>query len=63
MALAKWTKKLTKRELAHMAEGSSTGKPTLHSLKGNLASQHELGITCFECESIARKLSISLPAN
>lgn len=61
MATAKWMKKLTKRDLRHLAEESDSGRATLSSLKANLKGQHELGITCFECERIARKLSIPLP--
>lgn len=56
--MATWTKKLTKRQLNHLAEGSSTGKPTLHSLRTNLKFQRENDIVCFECESIARKLGL-----
>lgn len=62
MATAKWARKLTKRELRHLAEGSSTGRPTIQSLKVNLDGQHKLNIRCFECEAIARKLSIAVPA-
>ncbi len=62
MTTAKWMKKLTKRELTHLADGSSTGKPTINSLKANIANQRKLDIQCFECESIARKLSVQLPA-
>lgn len=61
MATAKWARKLTKRELRHLAEGSATGRPTLQSLKANLAGQNKLNIRCFECQSIARKLLISVP--
>lgn len=58
MATAKWVRKLTKRQLRHLAEGSATGRPTLRSLKVNLEGQHKIGIRCFECEDIARKLAI-----
>ena len=61
MATAKWARKLTKRELDHLAEGSATGRPTVKSLKANLDGQLSLNIQCRECESIARKLSIALP--
>lgn len=61
MATAKWTRKLTKKDLRHLAEGSSSGRPTLHSLKANLAGQRELNAPCFECLDIARKLSIAVP--
>lgn len=63
MATAKWARKLTKKDLRHLAEGSATGRPTLHSLKANLAGQRERGIQCVECEQIARKLSVAVPAN
>lgn len=56
--MAIWTKKLCKRELKHLAEGSSTGKPSIRSLRENLRLQHENGIRCFECEAIARKVGI-----
>jgi hypothetical protein len=59
---AKWTKKLTKRDLAHLADGSATGRPTLRSLRFNLTQQRANGIRCSECEAIARKLAIVLPA-
>lgn len=58
MATAKWMKKLTKKELRHLAEGNATGRPTLRSLRANILSQRTSGATCFECESIARKLSL-----
>lgn len=57
-----WTKKIGKRDLKHLAEGSSTGKPTLHSLRENLRLQHENGIHCCECEAIARKIGVEVPA-
>jgi hypothetical protein len=60
MASAKWVKKLTKREVRHLAEGSATGRPTIQSLKANLDGQRKLGIQCFECEAVARKLSIAI---
>lgn len=62
MGTAKWVRKLTMRELRHLAESSATGRPTLQSLKANLQGQHQNGIHCFDCESIARKLSIAVPA-
>lgn len=55
---AKWQKGLTKRDLRHLAEGSSTDQPTLRSLRENLAHQRAQEIQCFECESIARKIKI-----
>ena len=60
--MATWTKKLGKRDLKHLAEGSSTGKPTLRSLRENLRLQRENGIRCFECEAIARKVGVEVPA-
>jgi hypothetical protein len=62
MATAKWVRKLTARELRHLAEGSASGRPTIQSLKANLAGQRKLNIQCIECEAIARKLSIAIPA-
>lgn len=62
MATVKWARKLTKRELRHLAEGSATGRPSMRSLKDNLDGQRKLDIRCFECEGIARKLSIPVPA-
>lgn len=62
MATAKWARKLTKKDLSHLAEGSATGRPSIKSLKSNLEGQRELNIQCFECEAIARKLSIAVPA-
>lgn len=56
-----WTKRLSKRDLKHLAEGSSTGRPTLHSLRENLRIQREIGIRCFECEAIARKARVDVP--
>ncbi len=56
-----WTKKITKQELKHLAESSSTGKPTLRSLRENLRLQHHAGIHCYKCEDIARKLGVALP--
>lgn len=60
--MATWTKKLAKRDLKHLAEGSPTGKPTLHSLRENLRLQREVGIRCFECEAIAQKVGVDVPA-
>jgi hypothetical protein len=54
----KWARKLTKKELAHLAENSGTGRPTLSSLKLNIAAQKENGSPCFECQLIASKLGL-----
>ena len=54
-----WTKKLTKRELKHLAEASSTGKPSLVSLKTNLKHQLDTGLDCPMCEAIARKIGLN----
>lgn len=61
MATAKWMKKLNKRELTHLAEGSASGRPTMHSLSANLDGQKKTGVRCFDCEAIARKLSVPIP--
>lgn len=61
MAKAKWMKALTKKDLRHLAENSSAGRPTIRELKANLEGQRKLNIRCFECEAIARKLSIAVP--
>ena len=61
MATAKWAKKLTKKEMRHLADGSASGRPTIRSLRANLEGQRQLNIRCFECEAIARKLSIKVP--
>ncbi|GIK74356.1 MAG: hypothetical protein BroJett021_33440 [Chloroflexota bacterium] len=61
MAKAKWMKALTKKELQHLAESGSTGRPTIRELKANLEGQRKLKIRCFDCEAIARKLSIAVP--
>jgi hypothetical protein len=63
MATAKWMKKLTKQDLKHLAEVSATGRPSIRSLRENLDGQHKLGIECFECRAIARKLSIAVATN
>ena len=54
----KWAKKLTAKELKHIAEGSSSGRPTLASLKANLAGQAATGCECWECRSIGVKLGL-----
>lgn len=56
--MSKWMKKLGKRDLKHLAEGSPTGRPTLKSLRENLVWQRESGGRCFQCEEIARKLGL-----
>lgn len=61
MAKSKWMKALTKKELRHLAENGSAGRPTIRELKANLEGQRKLNIRCFECEAIARKLSIAVP--
>lgn len=55
----KWAKKLTAKELRHVAEGSAAGRATLRSLKANLEGQAASGVVCFECRSIAAKLGLS----
>ena len=61
-----WTKKLTKRELKHLAETSSTGKPSLRELRENLAEQRSQVANrspmsrCWTCEGIARKLGLEV---
>ena len=57
--MSNWQKNLTKRELSHLSTTCPPGqKPTLRSLKNNLAAQRAYGITCFECIQIARKLGL-----
>lgn len=61
----KWTKKLTKRELEHLAETSSTGRPNLRELRANIAEQRSsrlkgLDLRCWTCEEIARKLGLDV---
>jgi hypothetical protein len=60
--MSKWVKKLSKRELKHLKEGSATGRPTLRSLRENLRLQKENGLRCFECEAIARKVGVEIPS-
>lgn len=55
----KWAKKLTVRELRHVAEGSATGRATLHSLKANLEGQATTGVVCWECRTIAAKIGLA----
>lgn len=60
---AKWQKKLTVKELKHLAECSPTGKPNLESFKLNREAQKEMKAEygreiCFECRSIAIKLGM-----
>ena len=59
--MTKWMKNLTKRDLRHLAESNASGRATIASLKANLEHQRKAGCQCFECESIARKLSIPIP--
>lgn len=63
MVIAKWMKKLNKDELAHLAEYSDTGRPTLRGLKFNLEHQKRINSPCYDCEHIARKLSIPIPSD
>lgn len=58
--MSKWMKRLGKRDLKHLAEGSATGRPTLRSLRENLAWQRDHGSRCFQCEKIARKLGVDV---
>lgn len=53
----KWAKALTKKELDHLAAWSSTGKPSLRSLKVNLEAQKKNGIECRDCRDIAHKIN------
>ncbi len=55
----KWAKKLTAKELRHVAEGSATGRATRRSLKANLEGQAASGVVCWECQSIASKLGLA----
>jgi hypothetical protein len=54
----KWTKKLTAKDLRHVAEGSGTGRASLRSLKENLTGQASTGIVCWECRSIVAKVGV-----
>lgn len=56
----KWTRKLSKKDLSHLAETNSTGKPLLRALVGNLkaTAADGLGNPCLQCRSIAQKLNI-----
>ena len=64
---AKWMNKLTVKELKHMAETSSTGRPNLTTFKANRAAQRELKEKsgclhepCWDCLFIARKLGLEV---
>ena len=48
-----WRSKLTKKEKQHLRE---TGATTKDALIRNREGQDRLGIRCFECEHIARKM-------
>ena len=54
----KWARKLTTKELKHLAASNSSGRPTLGSLKANLADQAASGIVCWECRAVATKLGL-----
>ncbi len=54
----KWSDKLNKKELRHIAENSETGRATLKALKQNIEHQNTNTIPCFECTRIALKLDI-----
>ena len=60
MEKPKWRRKLNKSETEHLAATSCTGKPNLASFKRNLIEQNAEGITCSECDAIARKLGIEI---
>ena len=58
--IPKWQRKLCKRDLRHLAQNSSTGRPNLAEFKRNFAAQLASKYTCYECERIAIKLRLPL---
>lgn len=65
MRTSKWMKKLTAKELQHLAEMSASGRPTLASLKANRAHQQKMKQDapesqepCWDCRHIAHKLGL-----
>lgn len=61
--MTSWIDKLNKRDIKHLKATVPEGRrPTLATLKGNLTFQRRNGIRCFNCELIAGKLGIPLPA-
>ena len=62
---AKWMKKLTMKELRHLAETSHTGRPSLiqlklnreHQIKQKKAGPHGIE-PCWDCRIIAHKLGL-----
>lgn len=57
-AVPKWQKPLTAADRRHLKE-TMDGRVTLAGFKRNREAQKRDGISCFECESIARKLGIN----
>ena len=56
----KWTRKLSKKDLSHLGETNSTGKPLLRALVGNLKAAAADGLgNCHQCRSIARKIGLN----
>ena len=57
MAVKKWEKKLTKAQLAHIAETTQRG--TLREVKANIEHQRACPPSfCFTCSDIAKRLGI-----
>jgi hypothetical protein len=51
-----WKERVGKRLFAHVVESTKNG--TLAEFKRNRDQQRELGIICWQCESIAKKLGL-----
>lgn len=56
MGIAKWKRKLTAGERAHINHTTQTG--TFKQFQHNRAEQKRYGTKCLECEAIARKLGL-----
>lgn len=55
-----WQQRIGKRMLAHIKESTQGG--TLREFRSNLAHQAKTDQPCYECQAIARKLGIEVPA-
>jgi hypothetical protein len=53
MKKPKWARKLTKKDLQHVADAGPTGRPSLRVAKLNANNPH-----CFDCRHLARKAGL-----
>ena len=57
----KWMRKLTAKDLKHLKEGLSMGKPTLRAFRLAREEQRKHSIDCPECKRIAIKIGLEKP--